>query len=199
MSAASQPAVTSVPAKPKQIRAPRPNTPILLTFRLRGSLPDTKGVDWAAIQKLSGREKLLRIDKLLDAAGHGPTWLKDERVAAMVCSVIESTDTEYKRYKLHAYVVMPNHVHLLVTPIVEFSEFLRRLKGLTAHHANQILGRTGPFWQSDCFDRWSRSQAHFAQMTRYIEKNPVWARLSSSPQSYAWSSAYRGKTPTSAT
>jgi transposase IS200 family protein len=138
--------------RPKGPQFP-PGTPLFLTFHLLGSLPPITKVESEAFQKLPGRERQLRIEKLLDAAKHGPTLLADERVAEMVCDAIERGDTEFHRYTLHAYVVMPNHVHMLVTPIHEVSVFMRTLKGITAHHANLILERTGKFWESRSFDR----------------------------------------------
>jgi REP element-mobilizing transposase RayT len=56
-------------------------------------------------------------------------------------------------YVLHAFVVMPNHVHLLVTPKVPIPQLIKSLKGLTARRANQILEQTGrPFWQEETYD-----------------------------------------------
>jgi REP element-mobilizing transposase RayT len=53
-------------------------------------------------------------------------------------------------YLLHAWVVMPNHVHLLITPHVDASALLHRLKGASARQSNLLLGRTGqPFWQDE--------------------------------------------------
>jgi len=178
-------------ARPKKPQFP-PGTPMLITFRLRDSLPPLSRAQAEEIQKIPGRERQLRIEKLLDAAGSGPTWLNDERIAEMVCDAIERGDNEFHRYKLHAYVVMPNHVHMLVTPIHEVSAFMRSLKGVTAHHANVIFQRTGPFWESRSFDRYSRDQENFVKMQNYIAKNPLWAKLAAKPEQYRWSSAHRG-------
>jgi putative DNA methylase len=164
---------------------------MLITFRLHDSLPPLSEAKTEEVQKLPGRERQLRIEKLLDAAETGPTWLNDVRVAEMVCDAIERGENEFHRYTLHAYVVMPNHVHMLVTPIHEVSVFMRSLKGVTAHHANLILERTGQFWESRSFDRYSRDQENFVKMQNYIAKNPVWARLSTKPEDFPWSSAHR--------
>jgi REP element-mobilizing transposase RayT len=176
--------------RPKKPNFPA-GTPLFLTFQLHGSLPSLSRAEAEVIQKLPGRERQVRIEKLLDAAKHGPTSLADERVAEMVRDAIERGDSEFHRYTLHAYVVMPNHVHMLVTPIHEVSTFMRSLKGFTAHQANLILERTGQFWESRSFDRYSRNQENFVKMQNYIAKNPVWAKLVTKPEDYRWSSAHR--------
>ncbi|MGA8035737.1 MAG: transposase [Candidatus Acidiferrales bacterium] len=134
-----------------------PDNPLLLTWRLQGSLPPMTHAVSDKIQKLPGRARQLRIEKRLDAAKHGPAWLGDARIAPMVCEEIEKGETEFQDYKLHAYVVKPNDVHMLVTPTGDFSYFMGKLKGVTARQANLILGRTGQtFWQNRSFDRFSR-------------------------------------------
>jgi REP element-mobilizing transposase RayT len=63
-------------------------------------------------------------------------------------------ERERRFYDLPAYVVMPNHVHLLIRPLVPLPEITRWLKGSTARRANLVLGRTGqPFWQDESFDQ----------------------------------------------
>ncbi|WP_321477788.1 transposase [uncultured Paludibaculum sp.] len=101
-------------------------------------------------------------------------------------------ERELKHYQLHAWSIMPNHVHLLITPIVEFRHLAQSFKGFTARHANMILGRTGqPFWQRESYDRWVRNEEEFQRIVRYVERNSVRAGLAGSPEEYRWSSAYR--------
>jgi REP element-mobilizing transposase RayT len=146
----------------------------------------------AEIEKLPSRERLIRIEKALDAAKHGPTWLADARIAQMMCDEIERGDTEFHNYKLHAYVVMPNHIHMLATPAGDIGPMMGKLKGVTARQANLILDRAGQtFWQSRYFDQFSRNQENFAKMQNYVAKNPVWAGLSATPEEFPWSSAHR--------
>jgi REP element-mobilizing transposase RayT len=92
---------------------------------------------------------------------------------------------------------MPNHVHLLILPKEPLPIITRWLKGSTARHANQLLGRTGqPFWQDESFDRWVRNDREFERIARYIEENPVSAGLASSTALWPWSSAgWQAKTP----
>jgi putative DNA methylase len=96
-------------------------------------------------------------------------------------------------YDLHAFVIMANHVHVLVTPHVNPSTMLHSLKGFSAREANRLLGRTGePFWQSESYDHWVRDQREFNRIRRYIENNPVSAGLVSQPEDYRWSSGFAG-------
>jgi REP element-mobilizing transposase RayT len=93
-------------------------------------------------------------------------------------------------YKLYAFVVMANHVHVLIHPHVDPSRLLKSLKGATARQANKLLGRTGePFWQKESYDHWVRDQAEFERIRVYIENNPVKAGLVKAPEQYQWSSA----------
>jgi len=95
-------------------------------------------------------------------------------------------------YALHAFVIMPNHVHLLVAPHVSVSRLMNGLKGVTAREANSILSNKGQrFWQDESFDHWIRSSAEFDRIRAYIERNPVSAGLITKPEEWLWSSAAR--------
>ena len=95
------------------------------------------------------------------------------------------------RYDLLAWVVMPNHVHVLVQPHDEWSvsAIVHTWKSFTAHAANRLLNRSGPFWQADYFDRFIRDEEHFRSTLTYIEDNPVKARLCAHPADWPWGSA----------
>ena len=89
-----------------------------------------------------------------------------------------------------AYVIMPNHVHLLIEPNVALERITNGLKGVTAREANRILKRTGqPFWQDESFDHWVRSLVESRKIAAYIENNPVKAKLVTRPENWPWSSA----------
>jgi putative DNA methylase len=90
---------------------------------------------------------------------------------------------------------MSNHVHVLVTPLVDGKQWLGPLKGFTAHEANRILGRTGRFWQDESYDRLVRDDTEFGRVLRYIENNPVAAGMCASPEEFSWSSAAPGRSP----
>ncbi len=91
---------------------------------------------------------------------------------------------------LHNYVVMANHVHLLITPRITVSRLMQSLKRFTAREGNRILGLTGrPFWQDESYDRLVRNPTEFERIARYIEMNPVRAGVVATPQDFPWSSA----------
>ena len=114
----------------------------------------------------------------------------------MVVEAIERGDAQLSHYQLHAFVVMPNHVHLLVCPCIEPSRFLRSLKAFTAREANKRLGRTGEaFWQHESYDHWVRTVNNSKESERIREENPVKAGLARRPAEFAWSSAARGRKP----
>jgi REP element-mobilizing transposase RayT len=130
------------------------------------------------------------MDRFLDAARYGPTWLRDRRVAEIVVNALQHHQQVLKHCELHAFVVMANHVHVLTTPLVPPSKLLHSLKGFTARKANRALRRTGErFWQEESYDHWIRDEGEFARVRRYIEGNPVRAGLVSSPEEFPWSSA----------
>ena len=133
------------------------------------------------------------MDRYLDEARVGPTWLKREEIADLVAESIHYAADELEYYSLHAFVVMANHVHLLVTPPGSPSKLLQSVKGYSARAANKLLERTGePFWQTESYDRWLRDEPKFECVRRYIENNPVRSGLVAKPEDYRWSSANAG-------
>lgn len=92
-----------------------------------------------------------------------------------------------QRYYLSAWCVMPNHVHMVVTPIGdwELSTILHSWKSFTANKANKILKREGAFWERESFDHLIRTFAHFEAFVHYVENNPVEARLCQAKESTA--------------
>jgi REP element-mobilizing transposase RayT len=96
---------------------------------------------------------------------------------------------EKRLYELGSWVVMPNHVHVLLCPIVDIPRVVSGIKVASAKAANRLLGRTGPFWSRDYFDRWVRDSIEEQRVIRYIENNPVTAGLCSEPEAWTFSSA----------
>jgi putative DNA methylase len=110
----------------------------------------------------------------------------------MVVEAIHYSSTVLGHSTLHAFVVMPNHVHLLVTPTVALYKLTKSLKGITAKRANAMLALTGsPFWQEESYDHLVRQEGEFDKIRRYIEENPVRAGLVTAASQYRWSSAGR--------
>ena len=74
----------------------------------------------------------------------------------MIVEALRYNSSGLGHYCLHAFAVMPNHVHLLATPAVELPRLTKSLKGITAKRANALLGTTGrPFWQAESYDQFS--------------------------------------------
>jgi REP element-mobilizing transposase RayT len=96
------------------------------------------------------------------------------------------------RYLLSAWVVMPNHVHLVTTPLPgkQLAKIMQSLKSFTANEANKELERKGRFWMPDYFDRYVRNRRHFAAAIHYVENNPVKAGLCRRPEDWPFSSAW---------
>ena len=95
------------------------------------------------------------MDRWLDRATSGPLFLQQHEIAQVVIDAVQDGEVRFHRYELHAFVVMPNHVHLLVTPNVPANKWLGPLKGFTAYQANRLLGRHAPFWQDESYDHLS--------------------------------------------
>jgi putative DNA methylase len=96
---------------------------------------------------------------------------------------------ELRRFDLHAYSVMANHIHVLLTPFAHMRIVTRELKGASARTLNAILNRTGQFWQAESFDHWVRNEGEFIRIRKYIENNPVKAELVARAEDWPWSSA----------
>src|SRR5204863_8647371 len=93
-------------------------------------------------------------------------------------------------YQLRAWVIMPNHVHVVLRPQASLPVVTRWLKGSSARKANLILGRTGEaFWQDESFDHRVRDEVELDRIVRYVEDNPVRAGLAANPRDWLWSSA----------
>ena len=126
----------------------------------------------------------------LDTTLSGPLWLRRPEIADLVSSHLHRGEDD-GLYQLTSWVVMSNHVHLLVHPRVQPSEAIRTVKGRSAREANRVLGRTGePFWQAESYDHWVRNAPELARIARYIENNPVAAGLVVRAEDYRWSSAW---------
>ena len=145
--------------------------------------------------KLSSGAAFVWMDRYLDSARCGPTYLSREPVAQLVVEAL-NFGVSIGNYELGPYVVMRNHVHVLLLPKVPVPKLMRSLKGASARQANLILGRTGEaFWQTESYDHWVRDQREWDKIARYIEANPVRAGIVQSAEEYRWSSAYEEARP----
>ena len=158
---------------------------LFLTWCLHGAL---RTDEFAPPGKVSAREAFRLMDRRLDAARGA---VLGDKVAALVEEALK-VGAEWGRYELGPFVIMPNHVHMLITTNSPLPTITRWLKGSTAREANRILGRTGkPFWRDEAFDRLVRNTGEFNRIARYIEFNPVSAGFVDSVEEWHWSSAWQ--------
>ena len=163
--------------------------PIFLTWRLHGSLPSSI-VRQIKSQNLDPGKQFTSFDQHLDHASDGPLWLKDPTIADSVVATLQKGQNELYQYTLHAYVVMANHIHLLLTPHTTLARITHGIKGVTSRNANRLLKQTShPFWQDESFDHWTRDPTEEQRIRIYIEQNPVKAGLVPQPSDWPWSSA----------
>jgi REP element-mobilizing transposase RayT len=160
---------------------------LFITWHLYGSLPKCR---YPPPGHPSAGQAFAWMDRYLDTTLVGPRWLALPNVADLV-SVHIRNGAEERLYELYAWVVMSNHVHLLIRLLVKPAEAFRRVKGRTARAANLALCRTGePFWQAESYDHWVRNETEMTRIVRYIETNPVTAGVVDRAEDYRWSSAW---------
>ncbi len=132
------------------------------------------------------RRYFLTMDKYLDQ-GLGFCPFRERRCAEYVLDTFDELSS--RGWDVRHYVLMPNHVHLLLetrTGADPMKTVWRQWKGSTAREANRILGRSGPFWHRDWFDRWIRDPSMRYRTISYIQKNPVKAGLAAHWKDYPW-------------
>jgi REP element-mobilizing transposase RayT len=157
-----------------------------VTFRLADSLPR----EAAEARKGEGSAaRRLRIAAALDA-GHGSCVLRDPACAGLVEGALCHGDRS--RYEMHAFVIMPNHVHVLIAPAAEhrLPDIVHGWKSWTAKAINRQRGTDGVVWQREYFDRFIRDDSHLATTIAYIEENPVKAGLVVKTEDWRFGSAW---------
>ena len=169
----------------------QPGATYFLTMRLADSLPAGLVAQWADeraqwlkwnpepwsdAQEQEYRERFSgTIERWLDE-GHGECLLRRPEVRAAVAEVLTKFDRD--RYWHHAWVLMPNHAHVLFSlkEGLVLSEQIKSWKGVSSRAAGIVLRRTmtdPAFWQKDYFDRVVRDQQHFWNCARYVRRNPA--------------------------
>ena len=159
-----------------------------VTLRLADSFPAGLRSEWAALLELEDdRARRLKLEDYLDQ-GRGECALRSPEIAQIVEQAVRFYHQRY--FDLRAWVVMPNHVHVLfqvgATPLARVMD---QLKTYTAREANKRLGRRGPFWAEDYWDTFLRDADHEMGTRHYIENNPVKAHLVLDSKQWPWSSA----------
>jgi len=165
-----------------------PGVTQFVTFQLHDSFPVTRSAEWEPIlREPDDSAKRRKLEAWLDR-GHGECWLRGRDVAELVEKVLLEADG--REYRMQAWVVMPNHVHLVVGVWnMPLAKLVGGWKGKSARLANELLRRSGSFWQVDYFDTLIRDEAHLKRVIRYAEQNPVKAHLVKEAREWPWSSA----------
>jgi putative transposase len=188
-----------------------PGATLFVTFRLAGSLPQSVIEELqvmdrqreAALRRieddaerrgqmdLESRRAFGRWDTALDLAQSGRRWLAVPGVAQVVVEALHYRHGQV--YDLAAFCIMPNHVHVVCTPLPRqdgtcypLHSILQSLKRHTARQANRILGRQGAFWQSESYDHVVRDEAELERIVEYVINNPVKAGLIDDGLSWPW-------------
>jgi REP element-mobilizing transposase RayT len=131
-----------------------------------------------------------RVDKYLDA-GHGRCYLLDPKLADLVANSIQFF--EGQRYELRAWMVMPNHVHVVVWPMPDntLSDILHSWKSFTSHEIKKYLPtKVVPFWQGESYEHLIRDDDDLHRCCHYTRMNPVNAGLCARPEHWRWSSDF---------
>jgi 1-hydroxy-2-methyl-2-(E)-butenyl 4-diphosphate synthase len=175
-----------------------PGATYVVTFRLADSLPESALADYHRRKEIlmerlhelssqggsrSSLQKLVALrseiagfqDTFLDAAlnqCHGECHLKNPEIAGLVEGALQHFDGE--RYTLFAWSVMPNHVHVMLRPEGkhELEDIVQAWKSFSAKKANELLGRSGTFWQAEYYDHLVRDADDFRRQVRYLLENP---------------------------
>lgn len=142
--------------------------------------------------ELAQRRWFGKFDDYLEKVLCGEAYLKNEQIANLVAEAIQYRDG--KVYTLEAFCIMPNHGHVVCTPLEKengefnsLSEILQSLKRHTARQANLALGRSGTFWQDESYDHVVRDQAELERIVKYVLNNPVKAGLVNDWKEWKWS------------
>ncbi len=160
-----------------------------ITYRLADSLPESVLRQVSMTRNDHGDHVRRRIDAWLDA-GWGSSLLRQPDNARIVIDAWRHFADV--RYRLDAWVVMPNHVHLVIRVASGWplDGIIKSWKAYTARAINRRMNRQGQVWHHDYWDRLIRDEDHWFAAVRYVHENPVRAGLVRSKEEWGWSSAW---------
>ncbi len=170
----------------------QPGTTVFVTFRLADSLPSHLRIQWQMereawlllhpkpwspeIEAQYHQTFSRRVDEWLDQ-GHGECHLRDDECRKPVIETLNHNHGQ--AYWLHAWVIMPNHVHVLFSLLGDsgLDGETGAWKSVSTRGINKLLHRKGQLWQTGYFDRLVRDADHFVNVIKYIRRNPHIAGL----------------------
>jgi REP element-mobilizing transposase RayT len=172
----------------------QPQSIYFVTFRLADSLPRSFRLqckEKAHSKPLAGSAKKVSyqyqraVQECLDKS-YGHCWLYKTEIASIANNAIRYFNNE--RYELFAWTIMPNHVHVLLKLLGDFSlsSIIHSWKSFSAREANRVLARTGEFWQREYFDILVTSDRQLEFFLRYVLNNPVKAGLCTEIFQWPW-------------
>lgn len=134
-----------------------------------------------------------KFESILDSTAFGPVWLRQDCIAAIVAESVRYRDG--KKYRLDAFTIMPNHVHLVIKPLrvspkgdyYSLASIMQSLKGYTAFKCNKLLGTEGEFWAHESYDHYVRNDEEWRRIIKYVVNNPVKAKYVESWNEWRWS------------
>lgn len=161
----------------------------VITFSLADALP--REVVRRHLATETDDERRRRYEAYLDA-GRGSCLLRHPDCAQVVVDAFLFHHPI--RYRLLAWVVMPNHVHVMIAqqPGFRLGDIVQSWKRHTALAINRLVGRSGTVWRREYWDRYVRDEGHFRYALEYLHRNPVKAGLVGKPEEWPWSSAANG-------
>lgn len=164
-----------------------------VVFRLADAVPPEVAEEWkqerekllvkVAKGQVTPKDRLMlsratseKVEKYLDG-GHGSCVLRSDENAAIVRGALAHFDGD--RYRLHAWCVMPNHVHAVVEPVGDHAlpDIMHSWKRFSAREINKQLGRSGELWQTEYYDHLIRDGDEYEHCVGYTLENPVKAGL----------------------
>jgi putative transposase len=153
-----------------------------VVFRTFGPLPK------AILECAESLERANMLDEWLDSDASNAPLATPERTQMVAEALLFFFGS---RYEMHAWCVMPNHVHALLTIYDGFrlGDVVKSWKTFTGRRINATCGADGHFWALDYFDRYMRNETDFQNTIAYIESNPVAAGLADNKELWRWSSA----------
>jgi REP element-mobilizing transposase RayT len=165
-----------------------------VTFRLADSLPQSVIREIRRDKHLKPEEQgrlAQELEDFLDQ-GAGACVLKQPRIANVVASALKKFDGV--RYRMLAWCVMPNHVHVVFQPSEqhELAEILHTWKSFTSVEINRQLSRSGPLWQKEYYDHLIRNGGQLKRAIRYTVENPARAGMWDWPYVYVSAEAFGG-------
>ncbi len=138
-----------------------------ITFRTHASTDEY--LKRLSLQNISNSKKQFEIDDYLDNSQKG-SYLNNE-VLVWMSDFLKSKDKVL--YELIAFVIMPNHIHLLIKPFKKLATVLHSIKGSSAKIINEMINKDGKFWAKDYYDKAIRDEKHFNTVYNYIKNNPL--------------------------